>query len=326
MDHEWIELLDYISQQLNRYFALIIFLFGIIGCVLNCLVLSQRQFRLNPCALYFFVSSIVNLISILFGLTTRIMAGWNYDPSRTIGWICKFRAFIVFTSRTIAIWLIMLATIDRWLLSSMDFSRRHRSTMKNTKRGILISFILSIIFYIHMFYCYEANILNAPLKCYGKSIQCRFITDLIYAFVTILIPSIVMIIFGLMIVSNVRHLRLRVQTMTIVSIIIPSKTKELKLKKTDRQLLRMLLVQVLLLIIFCIPQVIQKFYITFKPFGSVNYRLDAINYFLYNIEVLLAFIASGIPFYLYTLSGGVLFRKASMDLIKKIYQKIICRL
>jgi hypothetical protein len=84
----------------------------------------------------------------------------------------------------------------------------------------------------------------------------------------------------------------------------------------------MLLVQVILLIIFCIPQAIQKFYITFKSFDSVSRREYAMNHFLYNIEVLLAFIASGMPFYLYTLSGGTSFRRAAIDFMKIIQQKL----
>jgi hypothetical protein len=85
-------------------------------------------------------------------------------------------------------------------------------------------------------------------------------------------------------------------------------------------------VQVILLIIFCIPQAIQKFYITFKPFGTVSKRKEAINHFLYNIEVLLAFVANGMPFYLYTLAGGRIFRQASMNFLRTIQQKLMYRI
>jgi hypothetical protein len=326
MDDEFIKSLDYISEQLNRYLAIIIFIFGVVGNILNCLVLSQRTLRSNPCVLLFLVSSFIDLISILTGLTTRILAGWGLDPTTTNTPICKLRAFIVFSTRTMAIWLITLATIDRWLLSSMNFHRRQLSTLKNVTKGIILTIIISTILYSHMLYCYQSNLIDTPLQCYGKSAECRLATDIIYALITILIPSVLMIIFGLMIISNIRYLRMRVETVTIVSILSPSRVKQMKLKKTDRQLLRMLLLQVSLLIIFCIPQTIQKFYITFKPFGTVSKREEAINHFLYNIEVLLAFVASGMPFYLYTLAGGIIFRRASMDFIRTIQQKLTHRI
>ncbi|CAF3701685.1 unnamed protein product, partial [Rotaria sordida] len=76
-NRDFIETLEYISKQFNRYFSIFIFLFGTIGNILNCFVLSQSTLRLNPCAYLFLISSIANMISIIFGLTTRILAGWN---------------------------------------------------------------------------------------------------------------------------------------------------------------------------------------------------------------------------------------------------------
>lgn len=310
-----------ISKQVNRYLALIIIIFGVIGNLFNCFVLNQRTLRSNPCAIYFLFSSIFNLISILFGLTTRILAGWQLDPTSHDDFLCQLRAFILFTSRTIGLWLIMLATIDRWLLSSPSIQRRQMSSVKNTHRGILVSCLFSILFYFHIFYCYRSRLTDTPLPCYGKSIQCRLMMDLIYALITILIPSILMIVFCLMIVSNVHHLHIRVQTMHTVSFLVPIRPRDWKLKRTDYQLLRMLLFQVVLLIIFCIPQAIQKFYISLRPFRQEATIEDVVKRFLYNLELLMAFIASGMPFYLYTLSGGTIFRRASMNFVQLVHQK-----
>lgn len=259
-----------------------------------------------------------------FNITTRILAGWDLDPTATMNSICKLRAFVVFSTRTAAIWLIMLATVDRWLISSKDFHRRQMSSLKNVQRWIIIICILAILSYVQMLYCYEANITDAPLKCYGKTQTCRLATDLIYVLITIVIPSFLMLIFGLMIMSNIRHIHNRVQAMAVTPIIIPAVTRASRLKKTDHHLVRMLLLQILLLIIFCIPQAIQKFYISIKPFGSISEREDALNNFAYNIEALLAFIASGMPFYLYTLSGGAVSRQASINFLKTVHQKLTC--
>ncbi len=64
------------SKELDRYFSIFIFIFGILGNLLNCLVLSQRPLRTNPCSFLFLISSIASLISILSGLTTRMLAGY----------------------------------------------------------------------------------------------------------------------------------------------------------------------------------------------------------------------------------------------------------
>ena len=316
--------LDDVSQQLNRYFALLILIFGTIGNVLNCCVLSQRILRANPCAVYFLISSIVNLVSILCGLTTRILASWQLDPTSDNDALCKLRAFLVFSSRTIGLWLITFATIDRWFLTSRQFSRRQQSSLPNTRRGILISFLLSIVLYSQMLYCYEAHRSDAPLACYGKSRRCRLLTDVVYSIFTISIPLILMVIFCLLIVANVHHLHIRIKAINMSSIVVSSRKKILKLKRTDYQLLRMLLVQVILLVMFCIPQALQKLYISWKPLGSETEFDDEVKVFLYNIELILAFIASGMPFYLYTLTGGTIFREASVNFLEVIYQKLKC--
>ncbi|CAF1467003.1 unnamed protein product [Rotaria sordida] len=325
MSNKSIESLEYISDQLNRYLASIIFLFGITGNIMSCLVLSQRRLRSNPCALLFLISSFIGLISILVGLPTRILAGWHVDPTATINWICKTRAFIIFSTRTMSIWLITLATIDRWLISSIDIHRRQMSNLKNVKRAIFITVILSILSYIHMFPCYEANITNAPLKCYEYTVRCLLVTDLIYVIFSIMIPLILMIIFGLLTISYVHRTHTHVaRASNALRIIDHNRHVNQNSKKTDHHLLRMLLLQIFSLIVLCIPQVIQKLYITFKPFDSGSKLEDAIKTFLYNIDILLAFMASAMPFYIYVLAGGSVIKKAFMDLIRLIQRKIAC--
>jgi hypothetical protein len=126
--------LNNVFTVINRYFATIIFIFGVIGNILNISVLSQKLLRSNSCAVLFCGSSVAGLISLISGLTPRVLAAWITDLSETIEWICKIRGFVLFTSRAIAFWLITLATVDRWLLSCADAHRRQFSTVKNAQR------------------------------------------------------------------------------------------------------------------------------------------------------------------------------------------------
>lgn len=321
-DAEYIRSLNHISEQLNRYLSPTVFIFGVVGNILNCMVLCQRTLRSNPCALLFLVSSLIDLISILIGLPPRILAGWHLDPTAKFNSLCRLRAFVVFSTRTMATWLITIATIDRWLLSSIDVQRRSMSTVKNAQYSMLITFILSVLSFVHMFYCYEANLTDTPLQCYGKSQACRLSTDMIYSLITIIIPLILMIIFGLMTISNIHHVRVRVHNTANTSINHLSQGKEAKYRKLDHHLFRMLLIQIFLLIVLCVPQAIQKFHVTFKPFDSESELEDAIRHFLYNITLLLAFIASGMPFYIYTLAGGKVFRETFFDLMRNISERV----
>ncbi|CAF4507207.1 unnamed protein product, partial [Rotaria socialis] len=126
----------------------------------------------------------------------------------------------------------------------------------------------------------------------------------------------------IMIISNIHHLRGRIKRVTILSIRGSLQRRQMRLRSADHHLLRMLLIEVLLLVIFCLPQALHKFYITFKPINSNNNRLVALNHFLYNFDVLLAFMVNGMPFYLYTLAGKTIFRRVLLELLRMFRRKI----
>ncbi|UJR32938.1 hypothetical protein I4U23_020399 [Adineta vaga] len=326
-----IDLFDLLSTQMNRYFTLIVFCFGVIGNILNIMILSQRTLRSNSCAWLFLISSVANLISIVCGLLTRMKSGWDFDFTETIAWLCQLRAFIVFTSRTIALWLIALASIDRWLLSSTNANYRRKSSLKNVQKLVIIITILSILFYGQIFFCYDANLTTTPLRCYGKTIECRYLADITYIIITILSPLITMLLFGLMTISNIRQSQRRIHNLSIevlsqnhVRTSSDNQQKRTK-KKVDHHLFHMLLIQIILLTILTLPQAIQKIYSTITDDTSfINDINQAMNNFIYSCAVLLSFLASGMPFYIYTLFGGDIFRKALYKLLQTIVTKISC--
>ena len=317
------------SAAINRYLSIFIYLFGTAGNIVNALVLSQRTLRNNPCSLYFLISSLANLVAIIAGLTARMLSGWAVDLTNTIDWLCKLRAFVLFMSRNIAAWLILLATIDRWLLSHLNAHRRQWSTLKNAYRGILLSILLSIILYSPIFYCYQANLTNAPLKCYGKDDICRLMNDLSYACLTITFPIILMFIFGLLTIINIRQAKNRVHNTSLTDFNPMGNVSHIgqgipiSQKKLDRRLFLMLLFQIILLSLFTLPQAGQKLYSTLVSDAGQTPLKKAIDNFIFNLVLLFTYLANGMSFYIYTLSGGAIFRNALKDLMKKIARKIL---
>ncbi|CAF2497802.1 unnamed protein product [Rotaria sp. Silwood2] len=327
-DINYITYLDNLSFHLNNYLSIVILIFGTVGNLLNCLALSQRTLRTNPCAFLFLTSSIASIITLMSGVTVRLLAGWSADLTDRIGWLCKFRIFILFSSRTIASWLIVLATFDRWVSSSTNIHRRQMSSLKNAQRGIIIIICLSSLVYAQIFYCYEANLTNAPLKCYGKTIWCRLLIDLEFIFISILIPSLLMFLFSFMTILNVRQLVLRRIQLAPSSIKIQTATMKKhtqRLKKAEYYLLLMLFVQVILFILFSSPQAIQSLYTNITRFQVKSPLENATNNFLFNLFLLLTYVTNGMPFYIYTLTGGIIFRKALFHSIRDFIRTITCR-
>ncbi|UJR18175.1 hypothetical protein I4U23_005075 [Adineta vaga] len=314
-----------LSIQMNRYFSIIIFLFGTIGNLLNICVLYQRTFRSNSCAILFLFSSFANLIAILSGLISRTFSGWIVDLTNTDRSLCKLRAFILNVARPIAFWLILLATIDRWLLSNPNVYYRQMSTLKNAKRNMIIITILSIILFSHILYCYEPNLMDAPLKCYGVTVTCRLVTDISFTFGSTFIPIVFMLIFGLMTIRNIRRSRKKVLPRDLsmgTNQISVGERQRPSLSKSDYRLVMMLLVQILLLVVFGLPLGVQKLYATIIINRPTSQLQTAIDNFVYNFTLLLNFLANGIPFYIYTLFGGEIFRKALLKVFLTIKQKI----
>jgi hypothetical protein len=139
-----------------------------------------------------------------------------------------------------------------------------------------------------------------------------------------------MIIFGLLTIRNVRHTQNRVRTVTGVVLSLENnnapttRNGQALGRKRDRHLLTMLLVQVTLLFLFTCPHAIEKVYSSFASSPPSPSLQDSIENLLFNVFTLLAFIASGMPFYIYTLTGGSLFRKGLIDLVKTIIRKFLC--
>lgn len=307
--------LNHISIQINRYFSLVLLLFGMTGNILNCLIFSQRKLRSNPCVLYFLAASILNLISILSGVPPRMLRDWNILPdlSETNSRLCQFRLFVLFSSRTIAAWLLLCATIDRYLVSSTKIYLRRMSNIKQAIRWIFIFTCIFILFWSETFYCFDANLVNTPLKCYAKSNICRRLNDLAQAFITTIIPSFIMLIFGLNTITNIHRSQLINRISFGKSHLAMTTTN--KYRKIDTSLTRMLFLQIILLTIFNIPQAIQKLYITTTFNQSKSSMERSWERFLFGIAVLLTYMPSCLPFYIYTFTGRI-FRQTLFQLCR----------
>jgi hypothetical protein len=227
--------------------------------------------------------------------------------------------------------MIVLATIDRWLSSSVAVNLRSMSSLKNARRSMLIVLIYTCIINAPILYCYEANLTGVLRGCYGSTYSCRLATDLMNAFDTTLLPLLLMIIFGFLTIRNVRYVQNRVRCVATVVGNHESKNRssvtsgQSQGKKTDRQLLKMLLMQVILLFLFTCPHAVQKVYSSFASTPPSQSLENAVQTLIFNILTLFTFIGSGIPFYIYTLTGGIVFRNAFLNLVKTLIQTILCR-
>ena len=302
-----------IQKQIFRYFPILLLFFGLIGNLMSCLVFVQRALYKNPCAIYFLAASITNII-YLATLTSAMLDAWNeaFNLMSTISGICKFTMLIIMMSRTLCLWFIVLATIDRYLVSSADQNRRQMSSLKGCHRSITIACVLALAIWAETFYCFDANLTGTPMKCFSISNECHLYNDIVLTVMSTIIPSIVMLVFGGLTIKNIHQSRQRINPSTSVTIAAPSRSH-----KTEQNFTRMLLTQVFLTIILDLPQGIFIFYMTMMYNQPITPVQGALNGFIFNILLLFPFISSCISFLLYTLTGKI-FRQTFIQVAKQI--------
>ena len=327
-DAQLVAYLSNVSAQVSSYFSMFIFLTGTIGNILNIITLSQSGLRQIPCVFFLFVSSIASLISVGLGVVTRALSGWAVDPTYTIGWLCKMRTFLVYSTRAMVFWLFVAATVDRWLSSSVQIHRRNFSTLKNARRETMFIVMISLLIHAQILYCHDGNLTSGPFKCYAINHTCQLVSDVIFAGFTTIPPICCMLIFSLMTLSNIRQSQRRIlQRGTATSsqqITTNTSTSQQRSKKVENQLVLMVLVQTVVLSVLTLPQAIHRLYVV----GTESFHSavqEAIDTAIYNIILLFTYLASALPFYIYTLTGGSLFRQALIESAKSIFKTITCQ-
>lgn len=309
-----------IYKQIFRHVPIVLILFGTIGNLMSCLVFTQRALRKNPCAFYFLIASISNII-YLTTLTSPTLDAWDeaFNLMNTVSGICKFAMLIIFTSRALSIWCIVFATIDRYLVSSAEQTRRQMSSLKRAYQLVIIACVSGLILWVETFYCFDANLIGTPIKCFTISNACRIYNDISVTFMSIIIPSMVMLIFGGLTILNIQQSRQRINPSVSVTIAPAARSR-----KTEQNFTQMLLTQVFLIVTFNLPHAIFTFYLTVTFDQPKTPVQGTLNGFIFNMLLLFPFISCSISFLLYTLTGKI-FRQTLVQLVKQIVNCLNCQ-
>ena len=277
--------------QLLRYMPLITIVTGIIGNTLNCFIFTRRSLRRNSCSIYFLASSIANFFGIFFGCVTRLLSSFHIDPPPTqMALYCKTKTFLTYIGLAASTWFIVGACADRYASSSSTVRIRSFSEVKVARRVVCLISILVICVYFQMNFCFDGNVQSA--NCYPSSPLCNTFNDFSLLVTYSLFPPILMFIFGLMTIRNIRNgLQARRQT-----------------NAKDRQLTMMLIIQVVCIALLSMPISIQKIYTEMTLYQSKSSEQKIIESFFATFVVLLALMNTSTSFYLFTLTGKV-FRK-----------------
>jgi len=226
-----------IAHQLTKYGGIILYILCIFGTMMNLLTFLQRTYHRRACSLYLLFASIFDLAHLNLGSLSNILQyGFYYDWTITSTTYCKIKNYFTYAFTIISGTLTILASLDRFLLSSNNSKRWDYSSRLIAQYCIKLTICFWLIVSIPIIFCstrfYHPS-KNEQMICSNPSkdkfcLVTRFIyTCLFDGF----IPPFIMMIFGLITWNNVRHLHRR------------SKLKSLQSRKIHQQITLMLVLQ-----------------------------------------------------------------------------------
>jgi hypothetical protein len=209
--------------------------------------------------------------------------------------------------------LLILACIDRFLITSNRARFRAFSTPKRAKYLIFFSCIFWSLFLIPI-----PIIITAVYgQCTTSGVDS--IIQSLYSIIFInLIPTITSAIFGYLSYRNIRQMQIRVQPVVQNTINVNN-----NIHRRDRDLLIIVIAEVIVyaLTTTLFPLIRSEMLISPYVLPNKSFQYSQIEIFILNIAVILLFISSAAPFYTYLISSKS-FRRDFKQLIINSYLKL----
>jgi len=228
----------------HKYAILFVYIISNLGNILSYLVYCQRSWRKNVCIFYFKIFLLVNTCYLnSYTIRNIISMGFEIYFLETNKILCKLYSYLCYFLQSMTPSILILATIDRLLISSRDVNTRLYSSKRLAYFSISITAIIWLIVHIHALI--ELDIIEIDPSFFLCTIDLSksYFQIVTYCFVTLyIIACILMIVLCILSFKNVRHIH-----------VLRSKQRNHELRlmtKKDFQLLRCLFAQDIIYITF----------------------------------------------------------------------------
>jgi hypothetical protein len=281
--------LTLLATHLSRAILPVIIVVGIVGNAINIAVLTRSALYNHACSRYFLALSTNYLFySVVVVLNNLLVNGYQLDVSKASVLSCKLVTYVNTVCIAISPYFIVLASIDRYCASSRNAQRRKFSNVRVT--------IWALIFLVALFALYFINTLVLVDLREDDYLGCAIRGDTIYkqaySIIEVILFAVIapclMGFFGGMTIYNTKRVR-------FISARVTSH------RRTENQLIRMLLLQVGTHIILNLPTCILYLIgvlpnsLKFTPeFGPITKICQLFFYSSADTDVILYFLSSGI--------------------------------
>jgi hypothetical protein len=253
------DILALIQQYLTIILGILLIV-GVVGNILNCLVFLRKRLRHNPCSIFFVAASLANITVMIYYIIPTIYSVYNSPLENTNLIYCKLRLYIRNALLVISRSYLTLACVACYAQTSRNARIRSLCQPKLVIRIVLIVPIIWFIIPLHI--PFLTNIQNG--KCLMWTGAAALYHSIYICFVAAILPTSLMIVFSLLAYKNLRQMLRNIRPIN-VSIIGQEEGHgqhigRIRLNYNDRQLSKMLFVQIIVYMIFTISYPIQTLY------------------------------------------------------------------
>lgn len=233
------------SKYLYQYGGIILLVLGNIGCIFNILIFTKRTLRQNPCSTYFIAGNIFDMFFIdsLF-LSTTLETGYNRSITTKSIVLCRLMYYVSLFSNVLSSYCLILASIDRVLVTSPNVLTRQRSTLTSSYVLILCGTIFWLLFHSPSLIFTNITYIDESLSIcfYQIGFYLTFISY--YSIIKETSSIVLLLFFGLWTIRNIRRLRhVGHLTRTVQSRITTENAPRI-IHSKDRQYVSMVLVDI----------------------------------------------------------------------------------
>lgn len=247
--------LDLAAQVVNYVLALPLLILGIVGVILSIVVFSsQISFRRNTTIVYLLAGSILAGIHLIIVDIQRLLAdGFKVRIFNINIDICRERTYLMSVTTISAICFPCWAAFDQYAGTSHDATFRNRwRSLRFVRLAIVSTILFWTLIYIPIIFTSEIIFDTCQIKQTPyKTLNTYVLTPLVYT----VVPATVMIYFTRATIQNLRSNNIHIAHAHLA-----------------KQVRRMLILQLLLLIISGVPYVLEGiyFYLTFDIERNVD--------------------------------------------------------
>ena len=316
VQYNFLETLVSVQTNLYRFGGPILMVVGTVSCLLNLIAFNKKKLRKNPCSIYLVAYNTCNFliiyVSILF---TTLTTAYNIDLSAYNKNFCRCRFYMMLLFEVLSPSYLLLASVDRILITSRNALTRRRSTRRLAHVWLTIVTIFWAVFHVH------ALALTGIIRITRNFFICYFQPGMhitLVSYYSIIIRGIVipllMITMGSWAIKNVRTLG-RVAVVSIPTVIETPGIRNARAERSkDRQILQIVVTDISIYVFFNLMLSSTLMYQQFTPKESQSSVTTQIQVRLINIGFFSTFIPCCVGCY-----TNALISKTFRQEIKKIF-------